>query len=365
MAAVDVLIPAYNAATTIERAVASILGQTMADFRIIAIDDGSSDQTGSILDAMAASDARLQMVRTSNRGLVNALNTGLERVDAPLVARHDADDLAFADRFAMQLAYLDGHPDCVAVGANAWHIDEQGTRLGSQTPFGGDVAPDAGAIPSKEPYLLHPFLMVRSEALRRVGGYRHCIHSEDTDLYWRLLGAGRLHNLADILGEYRVHQNSVSSASVLNGRIMAVSSQLAAVSYRRRLAGRADLPFPPDGLERFQQAGSLAAITATAGEALDDNERDWLEIAASAKLLHLASYRPYQLEPADCQTIGRMLGRHAMRIPAHDKRRIRAMLDGNILKLARSGRKVDALTLGLAGALSRRAGSLLRDRIGL
>lgn len=246
VAQIDVLIPAYNAAATIEAAVSSIQRQSVQDIRIIIVNDGSTDNTGDLLNAMATADPRIKVIATPNGGIVSALNLGLAACTAKFIARHDADDLAFPDRLAAQIDYLRSNADCVAVGTNVWHIDQYGRRTGTKSAFAGDTEPDAHFIPSREPYLMHPFLMVRRQAIQNAGGYRYCVHAEDTDLYWRLLDAGRLYNLPEIHGEYRIHLGSISSASILNGRIAAAMSQLAAISYLRRKTGQADLVFHRD-----------------------------------------------------------------------------------------------------------------------
>jgi len=303
-AQIDVLIPAYNAAATITEAVGSIQNQTFRDIRIIVVDDGSTDATPALLARIARDDPRVEVITTPNGGIVRALNTAAARATAPLIARHDADDIAFPDRFERQKHYLDAHPECVAVGANAWHIDEHGARTG-RTRIAAEVAPDPEAIPSKEPYLMHPFLMLRREAMAAVGAYRYVFHSEDTDLYWRLLSQGTLHSLPDLLGEYRIHSGSVSSLSVHNGRVAATYSQLAAISFARRQRGEEDLAFPADDLARVNAMVDLDELIAFVSARLQPAEQAYLRIAVAGKLLELASYRPYLLEAGDCRFIRR------------------------------------------------------------
>ena len=302
-ARVDVLIPVFNVAATIEESVGSILRQSVRDIRVVVVDDGSTDDTRSILARIQSADPRVTTIRVPHGGIVDALNIGLAQCSAPVVARHDADDIAFADRFATQLAYLDAYPDCIAVGANAWHIDAAGKRIGTRTTFDGDVTPDFELLPAREPYLMHPFLMVRRAAIVAVGGYRHAFHSEDSDLYWRLLDHGRLHNLPDILGEYRLHAASISGTSALNGRISAVNSQLAALSHRRRMLNRTDIPFPREALAVYQRAATLEAIVGEASRGLDAHERAHIELGAGLKLLWLAEVRSYPLSDEDHRII--------------------------------------------------------------
>lgn len=319
---VDVLMPIYNAARTVETALRSITHQTLRELRVLAVDDGSTDGTSTIVERMAAADPRIVVVTTANGGVVDALNTALAASSAPYVARHDADDIAFADRLERQLAFLDANPAVVAVGCNAHHVDGDGRRTGRVTEFRAEVEGDPDYVPSVEPYLLHPFLLARRPAMVEVGGYRHAFHSEDTDLYWRLSGHGALANLTEALGEYRLHADSVSSRSVLNGRIAAVSAQLAALSERRRRSGKPDFDFPRASLARYHAAVDLQPIIAIAAEPLTDDERAYLEVSTAAKLVELSAYRPYRLTTDDRRTIRRLIRKHYRSLDEFNRRQL-------------------------------------------
>ena len=321
-ASVDVLIPAFNAGRTVEASVRSMCNQTVRDIRIIVIDDGSTDDTPEILRRLAQEDRRIEIISTPNRGIVDALNTGLKAVQADLIARFDADDLAYPERLAVQCAYLREHPDCVAVGCNVHFIDESDRQTGKWSYFPFQVPRDPYFAPALEPYLLHPFLLVRRKAMEQTGAYRYAFHSEDADLYWRLGNAGGLINLPDFLGEYRVHSRSVSGSSVLNGRVQAVASQLAAVSEQRRLKGEPDIEFPREALTRYKEAGTLAGILRIASIGLTPAESAYLSIATTAKLLELSSYRPYRLETSDFATMRVIIHRHHRLLSRQNRMRL-------------------------------------------
>jgi glycosyltransferase involved in cell wall biosynthesis len=342
---VDVLIPAYNAAETIHSAIESIQRQTLFDIRIHVVDDGSTDGTAACLANMASTDARIVIHTKANGGIVDALNHGLEYCTAEFVARHDADDLADPTRLAVQCAYLKLHTDIVAVGAAVRHIGPGGESLGTVGRLPPPELADPWALPAREPYLIHPFLTVRREALSAIGGYRHVHHAEDSDLYWRLRDLGCLHNLHEILGSYRIHPASISGASILNGRVQAISSQLAAVSARRRSANLPDLKFGMASLENLATAQDIVCMVNTAAEQLDNEERRWFEIAVAAKLLELAAYRPYEIEPADCDFIGRAVRHPFDARTIGSRKNLRRQRTGTAARLARKGRLGDALKL--------------------
>lgn len=335
---VDVVIPAYNAAQTIESAIASIQAQTERNIRIIVINDGSVDATKQIVERMAAADDRIVLLEQANGGIVDALNLGLAAATASLIARHDADDLANPDRFAKQLAYLSANPECAAVSGAIRHIDEAGRPLGMIYNFPSPDLANVERHPQLEPYLSHPFLMMRRAAVEKAGGYRHAFHAEDTDLYWRLQEAGRLFNMADHLGDYRIHSQSITGASLVNGRVSAVNSQLAGLSAMRRRAQRPDLSFPKSALADYKKAGTLEGMIQVGSRDLDVDEAKRLAVSACAKLLELAGHRPYELELEDCTLIGDMLLPALHRMPSDNRRYCFRMLSGTAARLASKGR---------------------------
>jgi Glycosyl transferase family 2 len=301
---VDVLVPVFNGATTITEAIESLQRQTFTSFRIIIVDDGSTDRTPEVLAALAAGDSRITVLTRPNGGIVDALNAGLRLCQAEFVARQDADDISDPSRLAVELDYLRRHADCVAVSGAVKHIDEQGRFLGTVQTFPQPDRADPRWAPSREPYLMHPFLMVRRADLQAIGGYRYVYYSEDTDLCWRLQERGAMQNInMPPLGKYRLHTRSVSSASVINGRIMALSSQLAGLSALRRRTGRADLHFPKEAITEYRTAQTLSKLWELGQRQLDDDEARYLRIAVASKLLELTAYRPYELEFSDCQFI--------------------------------------------------------------
>jgi glycosyltransferase involved in cell wall biosynthesis len=316
---IDVVVPVFNGAKTIRAAIESVQAQTLSRIRIMVVDDGSTDDTPHLLTEMAAGDARLQIIRQPNGGIVSALNAGLAHCRAEFVARQDADDVSYPQRFEHQLGYMRGHPECVGVSGAARHIDEHGRFLGVVIRLPSPDTADARWLPAREPYLMHPFLMARTSALRLVGGYRYVVHSEDADLYWRMQEHGHLHNMDAMLGQYRMHTGSISGSSVRNGRTQALSSQLAALSALRRRTGRTDLIFSKEAVERYRGAASLTEIFKLGCHGLTPSEIEHLEIALAAKLLELADYRPYELELDDCRFIRSALvkGMHT----AHAKNR--------------------------------------------
>jgi glycosyltransferase involved in cell wall biosynthesis len=242
----DVILPVYDGAATIEESINSILAQTVSNIRLLVVDDGSTDATPHVLAKIAALDPRLTILTRPNSGIVDALNLGLAHASAPFVARQDADDRSFPDRFACQLAVFEGCPEVVAVSGSCLHIDMEGHRTETQYIAGDPELADFASVPSIDPHLLHPFLMVRREAYQSVGGYRHAFNAEDTDLYWRIRRIGRLRNLHAPLGEMRLHEKSISNASIVKHcrRNVALESALRQSPSARSYKGDCNKPLP-------------------------------------------------------------------------------------------------------------------------
>src|SRR4051794_39230969 len=95
---ISVVMPVYNASRYLHSAVDSVLRQTFSDFELIAVDDGSTDNSKALLEQIAANEPRLRIVSRPNTGIVGALNDGLGVARGELIARMDADDIALPER---------------------------------------------------------------------------------------------------------------------------------------------------------------------------------------------------------------------------------------------------------------------------
>lgn len=208
---VSVLVPVYNAATYLRSAVQSILRQSFTDFELIAVDDGSSDDSKRILDTLAASDSRIRVISRPNTGIVGALNDALDASRGEFIARMDADDIALPTRFSEQLAYLRAHPECVALGTAVQIIDSAGRVVDWHAPSGAHEEIEAELLKGNGGALYHPTAMFRADALRAVNGYdpEFC-KAEDVDLYLRLSRTGKLANLPTAGLQYRHHLKSTN-----------------------------------------------------------------------------------------------------------------------------------------------------------
>jgi hypothetical protein len=257
---VSVVLPVFNAEAFLGEAVESVLAQSLEDFELIAIDDGSTDASRGILESFAARNGRVRLFARENRGLAATLNEGIQRAAAAYVAIMNADDISLPERLATQAAFLDAHPAVAAVGS------QTRLMLADRTAGPPTSLPESpAAIRSfllRASALAHPAVMLRRQAVLDAGGYRPQIEpAEDYDLWLRLAERHDLANLPDVLLHYRVHAGQSTARAY---EAVAIASLVAQAAARARRAGHPD---PVAGLtsigrEVAEQLGiTVAAIS--------------------------------------------------------------------------------------------------------
>jgi glycosyltransferase involved in cell wall biosynthesis len=210
MPKVSVLMPCYNAAETLNPTLESLARQTLTDYELIAVDDGSTDGTLGILQERAAGDARIHLVSQDHSGIVKALNAGLRKCESGYIARFDADDLAHPERLAKQVSFLDRHPEIALVGCQVKGFPPENVRQGFEVYLDWQNSLLTNDDICREIFiespLAHPSVVVRKDWLLEVGAYQEHGWPEDYDLWLRLYLAGaRFAKLPEILLEWREH----------------------------------------------------------------------------------------------------------------------------------------------------------------
>jgi glycosyltransferase involved in cell wall biosynthesis len=207
---VSVVLAVYNGEKYLRLAVESILAQTFTDYEFIIIDDGSTDDTLGILRHYQTQHSQLRIISRDNKGLTATLNEGLAMARGEFLARMDADDIALPVRLEKQVEYLRGHPETVLVGSRVLLIDPEGMAIREQCVEATHEEIDAGHLNNGWP-VVHPSVMMRTAAVREVGGYREPYNMlEDLDLFLRLAEVGKLENIPEVLLKYRQHFGSVT-----------------------------------------------------------------------------------------------------------------------------------------------------------
>lgn len=234
---VTVVLPAYNAEPFVGEAVDSILGQTLADLELVAIDDGSTDSTGRILADRSARDPRIRLIARENRGLTRTLNEGLAEARAGYVAIMNADDVALPDRLEKQAAFLDAQPVVAAVGGQTRLMLADGMP-GPATSLPQSPAAVRAFLDAASP-LAHPAVMFRRAAAMEAGGYRPQIEpAEDYDLWLRLAERHEIANLPDVVLHYRVHAGQATARAF---EAVAIATLVAQAAAKLRRSGQPDL----------------------------------------------------------------------------------------------------------------------------
>ena len=210
---VSVVMPVRDGERFLPEAIDSVLGQSLKDLELLAVDDGSRDASPAILARYAAADGRVRVLSCPSRGLVDALNAGIADARSPYVARMDADDVSEPDRLARQIALMDAQPDLALVGSAATLVDERGRSVGRVAP---PISHDAIVAQLRtHNALVHGTVVFRRAAWSAAGGYDASARLvEDYDLWCRLLAHGRLAGVAEPLYRLRLHTGSVSARAL-------------------------------------------------------------------------------------------------------------------------------------------------------
>ena len=207
---VSVLLPVYNSGETLGRTMETLAAQSLDDFEIVAVDDGSEDGSGEILRAWAGREPRLRPVPEPHRGLVETLNRGIGLCRGRFIARMDADDLAHPQRLEKQAQVLFKDPRVGVVGSlvEMFPRDQVGEGFRQyQTWLNSLVSHEeiAREIFVESP-IVHPSAMVRRQELIDLGGYREFGWAEDYDLWLRYFSAGRrFAKVPEVLLQWREH----------------------------------------------------------------------------------------------------------------------------------------------------------------
>jgi GT2 family glycosyltransferase len=174
----------------------------------VVVDDGSRDGTLEVAERLAGRDRRVRVVRGPGEGIARALNRALAAVDAPLLARMDADDVAWPRRLALQVEALEADPSLAAVGSRVRLLPRALVRDGMRRYVAWLNSLTTPALVARDLFveapLVHPAALLRRAPLEAAGGWRDGPFPEDYDLWLRLAAAGgRLTNLPATLLDWR------------------------------------------------------------------------------------------------------------------------------------------------------------------
>lgn len=213
---ITIVVPAWNAEATLERALRSVLFQTSDSWALIVVDDGSSDSTSDIAMLVSAGDPRISLVRQHNLGVAAARNRGIELAESPFVAFLDSDD-ELAPAFVESMsAFIQANPGYEIYHPNLMQIRPDGDL----EPFLDDVC----TVERTFEDLLDRCIIaaggavVAVDALRSARGFAEDLHCEDYDLWLRMTASGArgLYN-PEILYSYHQARGGSRSADGATG----------------------------------------------------------------------------------------------------------------------------------------------------
>ncbi|MDB5458375.1 MAG: family 2 glycosyl transferase [Caulobacteraceae bacterium] len=210
---VSVVLPVFNGGAYVERAVRSVLEQDYRRLEVIAIDDGSTDDSLRTLGRLQAQDGRLKIVSRENRGLVPTLNEGLQLAQGELIGRMDADDICYPTRISRQVETFRGAPSLGMCGTNFTIVHRSDRQHSANVEFWPDR--DLPILSLFFTAFRHSTVMFNRrvldpQMLRYDPGYPH---AEDFDLFRRITGAHPTTVLREPLLAYRIHPASVTSTA--------------------------------------------------------------------------------------------------------------------------------------------------------
>ena len=187
---VTVVIPAYNRADTLPRAIRSALNQTYSNLTVIVVDDGSTDNTQAVLARMFPNEPRLDLIRLSSRGgAPRARNLGVEHAKCQYVAFLDSDDEWHTDKIECQVKAITLNDGAVAAFSWIEHRNQKGVfhveKIPPKVPIGDLFLTNILGTTSS--------CLVSVDAFSRVGGFDPNLPScQDWDLWLKLAARGEM-----------------------------------------------------------------------------------------------------------------------------------------------------------------------------
>lgn len=250
---ISVVIPVFNEPIHIlEQSLASVAGQSFADFEALVVDESTLNETADACRAICARDSRFRHIRPATRiGLAASLNLGIAEARGEFVARFDSDDLCLPDRFAIQVAYLERNSTIDVVGGALELISEDATPIAVRHYPADHASIERRFMTTTA--IAHPTAMIRKRVLDRFGGYDPEFRfAEDLDLWLRLLDRGvRFGNVEAVLVRYR-QQHTRRKADHWKFNLRARLRHFNTRHLPRRLAGVAAIAtwrFMPDAVQ--------------------------------------------------------------------------------------------------------------------
>lgn len=245
---VTVTIPAYNAMPYLPAAVDSILRQTYTDFKLLIINDGSTDDTKDYLESL--NDPRVTVIHQENQGVGATAHRFLELCDTPFCARMDADDISLPGRLAAQMERLESSPHIGIIGTQIAYLVRNKTI--AALPFPTRDVDIRNAFLARRFPLCNPTLVFRTDIARTTLTRFILGYGEDVDIVLRLMETAKAANIGQVLFYQRIHSNS--------GTFKSAQSCATGVRYGIYCANLRRKGLKEPTFEQFQSASGLEGV---------------------------------------------------------------------------------------------------------
>jgi glycosyltransferase involved in cell wall biosynthesis len=214
---VSVVIPTYRHRDFVLPTLQSVFNQTMQDYEIIVVNDGSPDDTGTVLAPFVES-GRIRYFEQLNQGQSHARNAGIDQARGEYIALLDDDDLWPPDKLEWQLEFLERHADVGMVAGTLQRIDERGD-FGRRDPWTASITFES--LFRENPFLSPGQTLIRARLLKELGGMNAAIWgADDWDLWFRVAKVARIMMLDRLALYYRIHKDNASKQTA---RLLAAS----------------------------------------------------------------------------------------------------------------------------------------------
>ncbi len=204
----SIVLPFFNSEKFIGESIAGLLGQSFRDFELIVVNDGSTDKSMEIVQGF--NDERIRILHNEgNRGIVYSRNRGNAAARGRYLAPFDADDVARADKFEKQLAFLDAHPDFGMIGSWARLIDARGRVMRQKWK----VNAPPGRIPAIllfRNYFVQSSVVIRRKAIPEEGYAEGYDAVEDYRMWGLVARRYKVWNYPAYLLQYRIHEQGIT-----------------------------------------------------------------------------------------------------------------------------------------------------------
>jgi glycosyltransferase involved in cell wall biosynthesis len=290
MPKVDVIIPSYNTAKYLPMAIESVERQTFHDWKILLVDDGSTDNTEEVaapfIDRLGS---RIKYIRQPNAGLPAARNTAIRSSSSEFLALLDADDVWLPSRLAESLRSFKGHPRAGLSYGMISCITSEGDPIDmvdrKQEHGEGEIAP---YIFMRKVQLPCPTITFRRQCVEDVGLFDETMRAtEDRDLWFRIALKYEVRFVNEVIAQYRVSVNSMTTDPnrMLKAQLQFINKHYGA-----------------PGCGMIERRIALAGIYKQHAEALGTRRRSWAALASALKALSL-----YPLDINNARTAGSLL----------------------------------------------------------